>query len=461
VVIFICQRTINVVTKPLTKFADSADEIANGNFEADLPFIKTKDEMRRLYDSFETMQHSLVSQIEETMKVNAQKGRIESELHIASGIQQTMIPKTFPAYPERDDMDIFALLTPAKEVGGDLYDFYIRDEKLFFCIGDVSGKGVPASLVMAVIRSLFRSVTAHESNATRIMTLINEGMSDMNESGMFVTLFVGVLDLPTGRLRYCNAGHCPPIIIGAEVMPLPTISNIPCGIMQSFKFQGQETMMIPGDTLFLYTDGLTEAENLHHELFGDKRPLEVAGKTDALPYNIITAMADAVHAFAGNAEQSDDLTMLAIQYKRIQQEARLKRSLTLPNDISSIPQLNAFIEEAAEEMGLDPSVTMELNLAIEEAVVNVMDYAYPAGKKGTVEIGLSANEERLKITIKDSGVPFDPTVKDDVDTTLSAEERPIGGLGIFLVRQLMDSINYERINGQNILTLCKKLGEKK
>ena len=163
--------------------------------------------------------------------VNAEKERIGSELRIANGIQMGMLPKIFPPYPDRDDMDIYGSLVPAKEVGGDLYDFYIRDEKLFFCIGDVSGKGVPASLVMAVTRSLFRTVSAHEDNPGNIVMKLNEAMTEMNESCMFVTLFVGALDLSTGRLHYCNAGHCPPLLIGNELTLLPVDTNIPVGFL--------------------------------------------------------------------------------------------------------------------------------------------------------------------------------------------------------------------------------------
>ena len=217
----VCSTTIRRVTKPLRIFADSADEIAKGNFTAELPKIKTKDEMFRLRNSFETMQMSLVRQIEETKAINAEKGRMESELKIAHDIQMSMLPKTFPPYPERDDIDIYGQLMPAKEVGGDLYDFYIRDEKLFFCIGDVSGKGVPASLVMAVTQTLFRTISRRESQPDRIMTTINESIAEDNESNMFVTLFIGVLDLPTGRLRYCNAGHNAPVLIGTEHGLLP------------------------------------------------------------------------------------------------------------------------------------------------------------------------------------------------------------------------------------------------
>lgn len=252
----------------------------------------------------------------------AEKERIGSELRIARAIQENMLPKTFPPYPERDDVDIFASLVPAKEVGGDLYDFHIRDEKLFFCIGDVSGKGVPASLVMAVTRSLFRSVTAQENEPGKIVCMINEAISDMNDSGMFVTLFLGVLNLNTGLLRFCNAGHEDPLLIGKGVGLLPTNNNIPLGVMPKWKYESQEARIYPKTTIFLYTDGLTEAENKNRAQFGKLRMTRIARqallKAQNLgdtcdPKTIIALETKALHLFVGNAEKSDDLTMMAIQ----------------------------------------------------------------------------------------------------------------------------------------------------
>ncbi|MCR5131513.1 MAG: SpoIIE family protein phosphatase [Prevotella sp.] len=411
------------------------------------------------------------------LRINAEKERIGSELHIANSIQQSMIPKDFPPFPDRDDIDVVGLLKPAREVGGDLFDFYIRDEKLFFCIADVSGKGVPASLVMAVTRTEFRTVTAHEASAVRIMELMNEQMSAMNNSMMFVTLFLGVLDLPTGRLRYCNAGHNAPLIIGGanedgesidknekSVQFLPVVSNIPLGLVANFKFEGQEMVINPQTKIFLYTDGLTEAEDIDHKQFGEKRMEAVAQawyeareKGNADTQGLVSSMNSAVSKFVGEAEQSDDLTILVVDYTKKVRDVRLKRSLTLPNDVQTIPQLSEFVEGVAEELGFDMDETMNLNLAMEEAVVNVMNYAYPKGTEGDVLIDAEANDLRLKFTITDYGSPFDPTAKEDVDTSLAAEDRPIGGLGIYLVRQLMDSMNYERVEGRNVLTLRKRL----
>ena len=253
-------------------------------------------------------------------KVNAEKERIGSELRIASGIQRGMLPKIYPPYPDRHDIEIYAMLDSAKEVGGDLFDFYIRDEKLFFCIGDVSGKGVPASLVMAVTRSLFRTISAHQDNTGRIVGDMNNAMSEMNEDNMFVTMFVGKLDLATGKFHYCNAGHCAPLLVGDGVSLLPMNANVPMGLMSGWQFEDQKTVIQPGTTIFLYTDGLIEAEDGSKKQFGEERMIKVAHrileKKQNAPESMIKRMADAVKAFVGGAEQSDDLTMLAVKYTK-------------------------------------------------------------------------------------------------------------------------------------------------
>ena len=322
VLFFVCRTIMKRVTKPLTRFAQSADEIAKGNLCASLPQITSHDEMKRLHDSFSLMQTSLTEQMEELKRVNEQKGRIEGELKVASDIQMSMLPKIFPPYPDRNDIDIYGRLTPAKEVGGDLYDFYIRDNKLFFCIGDVSGKGVPASLVMAVSRSLFRIVSTHVNETNRIVSQMNEALADQNESNMFVTLFVGILDLVTGHLEYCNAGHDAPMLVNINekrVESLPCESNLPLGVMPGWEYKVQETDLALDTLIFLYTDGLTEAENGSNLQFGESRISEVIlqmyDKVDVNPRSLIEYMTDAVHKFVGDAEQSDDLTMLAVMRK--------------------------------------------------------------------------------------------------------------------------------------------------
>ena len=309
---------IKRVTRPINQLAESAKEVAKGNFSAPLPKIKHNDEIRLLRDSFEGMQHSLTEYVEELKNTTASKAAIENELKVAHDIQMSMLPKTFPPYPERDDIDIYGMLTPAKDVGGDLFDFYIRDEKLFFCIGDVSGKGIPASLVMAMTRSLFRNISAHTAEPHRIAFTLNQALAEGNENSMFVTAFIGVLDLATGLLRYCNAGHNPPLLMGHEVSLVPCQPNVPLGLMTDMEFEPQEIQFEHQMTIFLFTDGLNEAEDDMQVQFGDDRILHhleaSLDKGVIQPAEIVNQMAEAVHAFVDGAQQSDDLTMLAIKY---------------------------------------------------------------------------------------------------------------------------------------------------
>ncbi len=249
-----------------------------------------------------------------------QKAAIERDLQVASGIQMGMLPDKFIEKGDRDDVMLYASITPAKDVGGDLFDFYFRDNKLFFCIGDVSGKGVPASLVMACTRTTFHTISAHEHRPDCIMNSMNKTLSDMNKTNMFVTLFVGVLDLSDGHLTYCNAGHDAPMLIGDGVGHLVCDANIPAGVMPEWQYTLQETEIYPGTTIFLYTDGLTEAENRIHEQFRMERVNEVAtlalAERQQQPRPLIERMLAAVHAFVGDAEQSDDLTMMAINFMK-------------------------------------------------------------------------------------------------------------------------------------------------
>ena len=309
-VYIICRTTIRRSTRPLQVLASSADEVAKGNFNAPLPDIRHQDEIGLLRDSFGNMQRSLSQYIEELKTTTAQKTAIESELSVARSIQMSMLRKDIP---NRPDFEIHAMLTPAKAVGGDLYDFFLRDNNLYFCIGDVAGKGVPAALVMTTVCGAFRLLSESESEPNRIVSHMNDMMNRDSSMTIFVTFFAGVLDLGTGHLRYCNAGHKAPLVDGN---PLPVHRNLPIGAMPDQAFSTQETDLAPGSTLFLYTDGLDEAEDAGYQLFGKKRIIEVMETTNPQPRALIERMTQAVSDFVGDTEQSDDLTMLAIQWKK-------------------------------------------------------------------------------------------------------------------------------------------------
>ncbi len=381
--------------------------------------------------------------------------RIDSELKVAQRIQSDMLPHEDLSH---SNIDIAGTLVAAREVGGDIYDFFLRDDKLFFCIGDASGKGVPSALVMSVTHSLFRAIGARESNPARIMQMINHAVCEGNESSMFVTFFIGVLDLPTGRLHYCNAGHDTPIMTTDEVFKLDVKPNLPLAVMNDWQYEGQNTQLEPGNTFLLYTDGLTEAMNSHQQQFGMERVIDIVKSTiGSSPQQLLDSVLEGMHHFVGEAEQSDDLTMLAIKYTPAVEDIVLEREITVTNDVEQVTRLNDFVDAFCTDLHMDMSEVAQMRLAVEEAAVNVINYAYPEGETGELNVKATATASAMRFVLTDSGMSFAPTDAPDVDTSLTAEERRIGGLGIFLVRQLMDTINYERIDGKNVLTLTKKL----
>ena len=246
-------------------------------------------------------------------EADVREARIGSELRIAGRIQEEMVPKSIL---EREDLIALGYLAPAKEVGGDLFDYFVREDRLFFCIGDVSGKSVPAAMVMAMVHSLLRMLSEREDDPARIVGELNREACRSNESGMFVTLFLGVLDLSTGHLQYCNAGHDHPVFVRDTVEELPALANVPVGVFNDVTYQVQEATVAPGTILFLYTDGVTEAKDVNRQQYGRKRLLETLSACSRKPDVLIHEVEDSVRAFAGAAEQSDDITMLAVRYGR-------------------------------------------------------------------------------------------------------------------------------------------------
>lgn len=300
---------------PLRALAVQAETIAYGNFDTALPATRRNDEVGVLSRSFAEMQTSLVKYIDELTTTTAKKERIEGELHIARSIQMDMVPRVFPPFPERKDIDLYAFMSPAKEVGGDLYDYFIRDEQLYFCVGDVSGKGVPASLFMAVACNLFRVLSWQGNSPAEVARQINNEMSMHNEQLMFVTMFIGCLDIKTGRLDFCNCGHNPPVLFTQEPHFMTCQPNTPIGIMPGYAFEGQTMENMRGVRIFLYTDGLNEAENLSHEEYGNERMMNALASLP--PTESAQGVVEKIHAdvasHVGIAEASDDLTMLCIK----------------------------------------------------------------------------------------------------------------------------------------------------
>lgn len=459
----LCVIAIRRITKPLDQLTQSTSEISRGNLHVEMPELKREDEMWQLRESFVHMQQSLREHIDQLTQTTAANERIKSELSIANNIQQSMMPKTHQPLPDRSDIDIYASLVPAKEVGGDLFDYYLYHNKLCFIVGDVSGKGIPAALYMAMTMRVFRIACRHHINsAHEIAEAMGRTLAENNESDMFITAFIGVLDLETNKLGYCNAGHNQPLMVypDGHCSLLQSESNIPLGILEHFDYEGDSMDFLVGTKMLVYTDGLTEAENPQKKQFGEEQLIHtVEDLTFLSSREIVTTLDSKVRHFANGAEQSDDLTILCIS------KQAPKRTLFITNEMSEVTKLKQFMEGAAREFGIPDDIQLSLNLAVEEAVVNVINYAYPKGTEGDIEINitnspipdLSESSTEVIFTIIDEGVPFDPTTHDEADTTSELEERQIGGLGIHLIRNIMDRVEYQRDGNSNKLTMTKIL----
>ena len=319
IMLLVMGRIIRRQLKPLETLAAQTEVIANGEFSQVIPYDGRTDEIGRLEQSFTHMQHSLVSYIDQVKRSVAAKASLENELKVASDIQMSMVPRIFPPFPDRDDIDLYASMTPAKEVGGDLHDFFVQDNRLYFCVGDVSGKGVPASLLMAVTRNLFRVIAQQGYTPSEIATKINHALSEDNEQGMFVTMFIGMANLETGRMDFCNCGHNPPVICipgePARFLSMQYV-NIALGMMDGMEFQGETLPDIRGQRLLIYTDGLNEAENPSFELFGNDRLIETMNHVGGKPSRVvIEEMLEVVEKHRAGAVPSDDLTLLCLMLK--------------------------------------------------------------------------------------------------------------------------------------------------
>ncbi|MCX5882685.1 MAG: SpoIIE family protein phosphatase [Deltaproteobacteria bacterium] len=315
VIVWISGRMI----RPISALADKTAEIAKGNLDIDLPVSKSNDEIGDLTTSFGNMRSALKEYIVDLKETTAIKERIESELKIAHTIQMSFLPKHFPPFPEKQEFDIYAALIPAKEVGGDLYDFFLLDDRhLFFSIGDVSGKGVPAALFMAVTKTLMKGIASENITPSDILERTNRELCVDNDTMMFCTVFCGILNFVTGELAYANAGHNPPLIISTEHKPewLDVAPQVMLGVLEDVGYKTQLTTLKPGASLILYTDGVTEAMDHENKLYSNDRliqilEMEISDSTQELVENIILS----VREFVGTVAQSDDITVLALTFK--------------------------------------------------------------------------------------------------------------------------------------------------
>ena len=415
--------------------------------------ITTGDEIENLSLTMKDMEQELGDYITTLTRVTGEKERLGAELNIASQIQEGMIPSIFPAFPERREFDIFASMHTAKEVGGDFYDFFlIDDDHLAIVIADVSGKGVPAALFMMASKILIKNYAyIDQSSPARVLELVNHQICQNNPAEMFVTTWLGIVELSTGRMKAVNAGHEYPVVrrAGGDYQILRDVHGFVLGGVDGMRYKEYELLFAPGDELFLYTDGVTEASNLSHELFGSNRMVEALNASSRAADGVLETVKSRLDEFVGEAEQFDDITMLCFRYL-----GSAVRKRTIDAKVENLPDVLAFIDAELEKVDCPMKAQMQIDIAVEEIFVNIAKYAYTPGE-GRAVIGILAEPGRAEITFADTGMPYDPLAREDPDITLSAEERDVGGLGVYMVKQTMDDVHYEYRDGRNHLTLIK------
>lgn len=450
-IMFLYMRRFMV--KPIKLMTDEASRFMNAEKDITpklLP-IHTRDEIQNLSNAIYQMEMDIGDYISNITKITVEKERIGAELDVATKIQASMLPCIFPAFPERKDFEVYASMNPAKEVGGDFYDFFMVDEdNLAIVVADVSGKGVPAALFMVIGKTLIKDHTTSGKDLGEVFTEVNQLLCESNSEELFITAFVGVLNLKTGEFRYVNAGHEMPFIAkkGEAFKPYKIRAAFVLAGMEGMKYKSGSVQLEPGDKIFQYTDGVTEATDKDNQLFGMERlEATLAKVSDKKPEEILTRVKADIDAFVGQAPQFDDITMLCLEYHE------KNNSMTVDLSIDNVPTLTEYIENTLREKNASPTTIIKMNIALDEVYSNIVKFSGATYAKITCEaVGDSA-----VLTFEDDGVEYNPLQKKDTDTTLSAEEREIGGLGILMVKKSMDSTEYRYENGKNIFILTKKL----
>lgn len=386
--------------------------------------------------------------------------RMEGELNVGKDIQMSMLPLTFPAFPERKEIDIYADLIPAREVGGDFYDFHFLDENhLYFAVGDVSGKGVPAALEMAVAKTLLKSRAANDHSTASILTQVNNEIAKDNDACMFITVFIGILDIETGKLVYSNAGHNPSYVIGSNesIAVLDDLHGPVIGAMEGMTYKESEVLIDKDDIILAYTDGVTEAQNTKEAFYSTKRLVTLLENKQ---YNSTKSLTDlivkSVNEFEEGTEQFDDITVLALQYlKDSDKHFGLETSVRINNKIEEMPKVIEFFEEFAERNDMTTAATQKFNIVLDELLNNIISYGFKDQKEHEIEVKFQLKYLRLIITIEDDGIPFNPFRNESPDIKLAIHERNLGGLGVHIVKNLVDEYAYIRQANKNIINLVK------
>ena len=464
----VIEGTSRTLATPIRRLADSAAQlveterqgsVTESSIFSQMEEIKSQDEVGVLYQSLRQMEQDMNAYMRELLQVTAEKERIGAELNVATQIQADMLPNIFPPFPERREFQIYATMNPAKEVGGDFYDFFLVDDShLAMVMADVSGKGVPAALFMVITKVLIKNRALMGDSPAQILYNVNNQLCDGNEADLFVTVWIGILDLNTGEGIAANAGHEHPVVCRKDGRyELVQYKHSPAvAVMENMKFKEHEFRLHPGDRLFVYTDGVPEATDADNKMFGTDRMLEALNENPlSEPDELLPRVKTAIDAFVGDAPQFDDITMLGFHY-RDNVTAGDAKELTLEASVENLNRVLDFLEGPMDSVECPLSVQTQLNIAVEEIFVNIAHYAYTPGKgDATVRVETDKKNRSISVTFSDRGIPYNPLEKADPDTTLSAEERQIGGLGIFMVKKSMDAMEYRREDGMNILTIRK------
>ncbi len=439
-----------LIVDNIHKINYSLEKISNGDLTTNVD-VRDNEEFSSLSDDINSTVKTLKRYISDA------DSRIDKELEFARQIQKSSLPSVFPPYPERKDFDIFASMDTAKEVGGDFYDFYMTDKNhVVFLVADVSGKGIPASLFMMKAKTLIKNLAESGRNVADVFTEANRILSENNEAEMFVTAWMGILDLTNGVLQYANAGHNPPLLARneGEFEYLKCKPNFILAGMDDTVYRINEIQLYPTDRLFIYTDGITEANDIYSNFYGEDRLKRILNKKYLKnPKDICKAVKDDVSKFVGNAVQSDDITMLCFRLDHI----RTRHELTIKPNKDSLETVLGYVEDRMETFKISPTLASKAQIAADEIWSNFVNYS--SSDKAKLYVG--RKDGMLVLTFYNNGIEFDPTEKEDPDTNASLEERQIGGLGIFIVKKMADIFNYEYKDGQNIITVAYDMKEDK
>lgn len=439
------------LTAPIRRLTEEVAQLGGGNLDTRIQ-ITTGDEVEELGTAFNRMVEQLQSYMKNLAQITAEKERIRTEIQVASRLQADMLPQSKGAFSGMEEIALYASMVPAKGVGGDFYDFFLLDEEhLVLIMADVSGKGIPAALFMVVSRTLLRSHVSSGEDLKQALADVNENLCENNKNGMFVTAWVGILSLTTGSVNFINAGHCRPLIQSSDgsCRYENAFGGFVLAGMEGSRYREAQLALGEGDTLFLYTDGVTEATSSGGELYGEERLKNYIGELGKkAPEELLHAVWADVSQFQSGAEQFDDITMLAVTYRG----SGFKKKSGVP-DIEYLEDYNAFVERVLAEKEISDASVKVIRMAVDELFTNICRYSNASEVR--VEIKVSTERE-IVIRFVDDGIFFNPLERQDPDVEEPLEARAIGGLGIYLVKKRMDSVAYEYLDGKNCLTIKKR-----